>query len=194
MGTTLTAVNLLADRMVVGHVGDTRCYLLRRDRLRQVTQDHAVRRAEHHLVRCVGAGREHEEVDVVSVATEAGDVIVLATDGLWDAIDEETLRQVVRRHAAQAAAEELVRLAVAAGGVDNATALVVHVRATGPLGPRPLVTVEPPARELQRLPPIGALPSLKRSVWPWVTLALALVAGGLAVARLAFGVDPFGSG
>jgi len=184
MGTTLTAVNLLGDRMVLGHVGDTRCYLLRGEELRQLTEDHAVRRSEHQLVRCVGAGREREDVDVMTHPLDPGDVLVLVSDGLWDAVDPDLIRQVVRRHPAQAAAQELVRLAVEAGGIDNSTAMVLRVRACGDAGDRALAPVEPPSRETVRLPPLqGALPGLRRPVWPWIGLAVAAVAAGVAVVR-----------
>lgn len=187
MGTTLTAVNVLGDRMVLGHVGDTRCYVLRDDGLRQLTVDHAVRRAEHQLVRCVGAGREHEVADVEEHALAAGDVLLLATDGLWDAVAPETILQVLRRRSAQEAAQELVRLAVAAGGVDNATALVLRVRDAGDGA---LAEVDPPVREFVRLPPLHApLPTLARPLWPWLAFGLALTGAALVVARLVFGVD-----
>lgn len=192
MGTTLTAVNLLDDRMVVGHVGDTRCYLLRGGRLRQLTEDHAVRRSEHQLVRCVGAGREHEDVDVMTHPLSPGDVVVLMTDGLWDSVEPDVIQQVLQRDAAQRAAQELVRLAVEAGGTDNSTAVVVHVRQCGDPATRALVAIEPPVRELARLPRMdGAVPRLGRPMWPWVVLTVAFAALGLAAARFAFGFDPF---
>ncbi len=191
MGTTLTVVNLLEDRMVLGHVGDSRCYLLRGDQMRQLTTDHAVRRSEHQLLRCIGAGRDREEVDVMTYPLEAGDVIVLATDGLWEAIEPGLLQEVVRRLPPQSAARELVRLAVDAGGNDNSTALVAAVRADGTAS-QELVACELPARELVRLPQVEvALPSLRRPLWPWIVLLVAVTLAGLAVARLVLGFDPF---
>ena len=188
MGTTLTAVNLLGDRIVVGHVGDTRCYVLRGGELRQLTVDHAVRRADHQLTRCIGAGREREEIDVITSTVQPGDVLVLASDGLWDAVDPETLAHVVRGMRPQAAAEELVRLAVEAGGVDNCTAVVVALRGCGDPGRAALVPCRIPGRELVRLPRVTAeLPALRRPRWPWVVLALAFVLAGLAAARMLLG-------
>ncbi|MEZ5965351.1 MAG: protein phosphatase 2C domain-containing protein [Planctomycetota bacterium] len=185
MGTTLTAVNLLGDRVVVGHVGDSRCLLLRGENLRQLTVDHAVRRAEHQLVRCVGAGREREDADVMTHPVEPGDVLVLATDGLWDAVDAVSLAQTLRRMPAQAAAHELVRLAIEAGGADNATAIVVGLRACGDPAARALTTVEPPQREGVRLPMLQAdLPKLRRPMWPLAALAVAIVVGSWALVRV----------
>ena len=192
MGTTLTVVNLLDDKMVVGHVGDTRCYLLRGDELRQLTQDHAMRRAEHQLVRCIGAGREREEADVMTFPLEDDDVVVLASDGLWDAVEPAVLLQVLRRLPPQAAAQELVRLAVDGGGSDNSTALVARVRARAPAAEQALVAVDLPAREQVRLPKLeSALSTLRRPMWPWLVLLVAVLLLGLVLGRLLFDFDPF---
>src|SRR5262249_27794675 len=76
MGTTLTAVHLCGERMVVGHVGDSRCYRLRDGRFEQLTTDHAVR-GENRLTRCIGAGRDHEDVDVAEHDLRPGDRLLL---------------------------------------------------------------------------------------------------------------------
>jgi protein phosphatase len=188
MGTTLTVINLLGDRMVLGHVGDTRCYLLRGETMTQLTQDHAVRRSEHQLVRCIGAGREREDVDIMTHPLNAGDIVLLATDGLWDAVDAKDMQQVVRRLSPQAAAEELVRMAVDAGGVDNSTAVVVAVHGCAPGDAATEVECDLPARERVRLPSVDvALPSLRRPMWPWIVLLLALALAALAVVRFVVG-------
>lgn len=193
MGTTLTAVNLLGDKVVVGHVGDTRCYLLRAGELRQLTTDHAVRRAEHQLTRCLGAGREREDVDVLTYPIDPGDVLCLATDGLWDGIEPDRLLALVKKGAAQEAALALTRAAVEGGGADNCTALLVRVLRTTRPGSEELVELEPPTREQLLLPELRVdLPGLRRARWPWVVLLLAVVILTVVVARSAFGFDLLG--
>lgn len=192
MGTTLTVLNINGPVAVIGHVGDSRCYLLRKGELRQLTTDHAVRSAEHQLTRCVGAGRDAEIVDIDERAVEADDVFLLCTDGLWDALATEEVRQVLGG-APQVAASTLVRRAVELSGVDNATAVVVRVRSIDPPGQQPLVDVDLPAREVTRLPRLTApLPDMRRPRWPWTLLVFAVGVAAAAAARAWFAVDLLG--
>ncbi len=189
MGTTLTVLNVVGTQVTVGHVGDSRCYLLRGGELHQVTTDHAVRAAEHQLTRCIGAGRDTEKVDIHQRTVAPGDVFLLCTDGLWDALEPAELRQVLGLASAQAAASTLVRRAVEASGVDNATAVVVRVK-TADGTQEDLVEVALPAREVPRLPRLTvALPDMRRPRWPWIVLALALAVAAAAMARAWFDLD-----
>jgi protein phosphatase len=188
MGTTLTVVHLVEGTAVIGHVGDSRCLLLREGRLRRLTRDHAVEEPRHLLTRCIGAGREVEEVDVDEVRLAAGDVVALISDGIWAVLDDDALQRALRLGSAQRAADQLVRLANRAGGPDNATAVVVRV--VPPARPRPSKSreVELPAEET-RLPLEAPELRIEPPRWPWLVLALASVPMGIAVARLWFGVD-----
>jgi protein phosphatase len=189
MGTTLTALNLHGERAVVGHVGDSRCYRLRGGELALLTTDHAVRGSDHHLTRCIGGGRSSETVDVVEMQVEAGDVFLLATDGLWSQVEDADILRVLRSASPQAAAEDLVRRAVAAGGKDNSTAVVVRVAGAREAE---LIDVELPAVEAFRPQPLGPPVPLTPPRWPWVVLGVALVIGAAAVARLVFDADWLG--
>lgn len=192
MGTTLTVLNINGPVAVLGHVGDSRCYLLRKGELRQLTTDHAVRAAEHQLTRCVGAGRDAELVDIEERPVEIDDVFLLCTDGLWDALANDEVRQILGA-APQSAASTLVRRAVEASGVDNATAIVVRVRSIDPPAQQAMVEVDLPAREVTRLPRLTAvLPDMRRPRWPWTVLAFAACVAAAAAARAWFGVDLFG--
>lgn len=142
MGTTCTAMLVAGSRALVAHVGDSRAYLLRRDELRQLTVDHTLMQrlveegrlrpadvATHPqrsvIVRAIGAAADLSP-DRLTVELEPGDRLLLCSDGLTGplAVDEieATLAGTPNP---QAAAEQLVHLANAAGGADNVTALVV---------------------------------------------------------------------
>ena len=190
MGTTLTAVNLIGGRLVLGHVGDSRCYLMRDGELSQLTTDHAVREPENYLTRCIGGGQEEESPDLGEVTLQSGDLVVLLTDGLWSVVAEAELAGILMSQPPQAAADALLRAANAGGGPDNSTVLVAQVRRTdGELGE--LREVELP-REEQRMRPMLPTPrgSLAPPRWPWWLLALALVLGAVGLLKLFAGIDP----
>lgn len=141
MGTTATLVDYSDGAIAVwAHVGDSRLYLLRDGELRQITRDHSYvedlvengtitkEEARRHpkknvLTRAVGV-EAHVDVDAGRFALQKGDVLLLATDGLTNMVDDATLAQLLEGHpddpayAVGAAAND-------AGGRDNITAVVV---------------------------------------------------------------------
>jgi PPM family protein phosphatase len=155
MGTTMTVALVETDGTVtIGHVGDSRAYLLRDDRLEQLTDDHSlvaelVRRgelspkeAEVHPQRSVitrALGTDPDvDVDAFSVEAKAGDVYLICSDGLSDMVDERTLEEIVRRHRddLDAAARALVQAANKAGGEDNITAVLFEIAEGDAASPR----------------------------------------------------------
>jgi protein phosphatase len=183
MGTTLTALHLRGGRATIGHVGDSRCLRLRGGQLETLTTDHAVQEAGSRLTRCVGGGRETEVVDLLEIECGTGDQFVLATDGLWGVVPPSQVQGALRAPSAQAAAEELVRAAVRAGGPDNCTAVVLRLIPDG--GP---TRVEIPRSELRLGPtPLRRARSLRRARWPWLLLAAAVLAAGAAIVELVGG-------
>ncbi|HEY8486137.1 MAG TPA: protein phosphatase 2C domain-containing protein [Limnochordales bacterium] len=146
MGTTLTALWVVDGRAVVGHVGDSRAYLVRQGVAHQLTQDHSVaaelvrngtltqEEAWHHphrhvLTRSLG-GPEPVTVDVVEVALQPGDRLVLCTDGVSAVVRDGELAQVVQScTSAQQAACSLVELARARGSRDDMTVAVAFIDA-----------------------------------------------------------------
>ncbi|MBA3825986.1 MAG: protein phosphatase 2C domain-containing protein, partial [Ktedonobacterales bacterium] len=141
-GTTATALMFFAHEAVVGHVGDSRAYLLRGEELVQLTHDHSliqrlidigqynpdgpneVAVPRNYLYRSLGQ-LDDLEVDTRVVKTGIGDSYMICSDGLWDLVPNEGIREVLTNAPTpQEAAEELVRRANAAGGYDNSTALV----------------------------------------------------------------------
>lgn len=143
MGTTLVA--LLADesRIALAHVGDSRAYLVRNGKIRQLTDDHSlvaelVRRREitahdarghphrHVLMRAMGV-RRVVEADLAELTPLPDDVFVLCSDGLTGHVqDDEIAAEVCRESDLDAVGERLIELANSRGGEDNITVLLVR--------------------------------------------------------------------
>lgn len=141
MGTTACLALILAGRLWVANVGDSRAYLLRRGELRQLTTDHtrarllfdrgeitaeelAVHPDRNRLTRAVGV-EPSVEADYFEERLEPGDVLLLCSDGLYNMIDPVTLRECLRQSAAQGDARCLIDAANAMGGRDNITAVII---------------------------------------------------------------------
>jgi serine/threonine protein phosphatase PrpC len=147
MGTTMTVALAEDGHVWIGHVGDSRAYLLRDGALEQLTEDHSLvaelvrsgrltpDEAGSHphrsvITRALGTDAE-VAVDVMAVPTKSGDVFVLCSDGLSSMVGDEAIRDVLEQHGddLDTAARVLVDAANAAGGEDNIT--VVLFEATG---------------------------------------------------------------
>jgi PPM family protein phosphatase len=139
MGTTMTVALVEGDRVVIGHVGDSRAYLYRDSRLEQLTDDHSLvaelvrsgkltpEEAEIHPQRAVitrAVGTEPDvDVDTFSIQGIAGDLFMICSDGLTDMLDEEAIRVAVEQNRPdlQQTAKALVNAANRVGGEDNIT-------------------------------------------------------------------------
>jgi serine/threonine protein phosphatase PrpC len=145
MATTLVACALRYDRAVVGHVGDSRCYLIRRNGVTTLTRDHTVAHehvklgllAEHEiaeadtrhvLTRSLGGGL-FVDVEINEHQVSPGDVLLLCSDGLHGALTSSDLAQVVGPGVdLRIAAEQLVALANDRDGSDNVSAQLIRVQ------------------------------------------------------------------
>lgn len=151
MATTLVACALRYDQAIVSHVGDSRCYLVRNGKARQVTQDHTLVNEQrkmglitadeipesdsrHVLIRSLGP-ELFVSPDTTAVTLQAGDVLVLCTDGLHDEMTESMIAEIAsQRKPAQEIARELVQKAVEIDGGDNTSAQVIRVRSVEQVG------------------------------------------------------------
>lgn len=187
MGTTLTAVCIAESRVRIGHVGDTRAYRCRNGRCQQLTTDHAVREPENLLLRCIGGGKAHSEVDLDELTIVPGDRFVLVTDGVWSTMPAAQFARLAVRGDAQGAAEALVAAALEAGGPDNATAVVVDVADTRVRG---VHEVDLPRDERPSSRSLWPRPfSLRPPIWPWALWAAAAVLLGGVLAQTIWGGD-----
>ena len=146
MGTTMTICYAIAQDMFVSHVGDSRAYLFRDGKLRQLTRDHthvqrlldggmitreeaATHRLRHVLTNAIGGGERSVDVDVTRLPLVDGDRVVLCSDGLTEVVDNDTIAGVLGRgEAPEVVCKTLVDLALEGGGPDNVT--VVSARFT----------------------------------------------------------------
>jgi protein phosphatase len=142
MGTTMTVACSLGPELFLGHVGDSRAYLLRGETLTQLTRDHTFAQAladqgyirqdevgthhlRHVLTRALGPRGGKVEADVSRVRLVSGDRLLLCTDGLHDLVPPDTIRERLAKAASAAeTCDALVDAALAAGGKDNVTAIV----------------------------------------------------------------------
>lgn len=144
MATTLTALLCDGERVVLGHVGDSRAYRWRDGALEQVSTDHTY---VAHLVATGQLGREavarhpwrnvvlrsvdgdpaDQGVDLVPIDAQVGDRFLLCSDGLTDLVADDVLAELLRDVSPAEAARALTDAALAAGGRDNVTCLVVDL-------------------------------------------------------------------
>ena len=141
MGCTGEMVVFTGDGYVVGHVGDSRIYLFRGGRLRQVTKDHSfvqeqvdqgiltpgqarVHAYRHMILRAVGI-HDSLAVDLISGKAYEGDLFLLCSDGLSDMVEDSLIEETLASDASlDEKADRLVRNACDAGGHDNVTVLL----------------------------------------------------------------------
>ena len=146
MGTTLVAAIVLGQRLHAAHVGDSRLYLCRDDKLQRLTRDHSVAqdlldkgdftpqqirnfKIGHILTRAMGIG-ESVEVDMLQYDVKHGDIFMLCSDGLWDMLEEWRIQEVLRDANADldTAIQTLVRDANGKGGKDNISVVLIRVQ------------------------------------------------------------------
>jgi protein phosphatase len=143
MQSTLSAIALLNDQAVIGHVGDSRIYQVRDREIQQLTHDHSevaelVRmqiitqeEARHHprrnvITRTVGS-EPFLQAEFRNIEVELGDTFVLCTDGLWEPVEDPEIASAVVKHTAAEACRVLIDLAVTRGTTDNLSIQVAKV-------------------------------------------------------------------
>jgi protein phosphatase len=144
MGTTLTAALLHDDEVALGHVGDSRAYLLRDGELKRLTKDHSLveelrrqgrlteEQAEEHPQRSIitrALGPEPDvNVDTMTFPARDGDVFLLCSDGLTTMVSDDQIREIlVGSRNLRQAVTKLVDAANRGGGRDNITAVAFRV-------------------------------------------------------------------
>jgi PPM family protein phosphatase len=149
MGTTMTVALVEDGTVAIGHVGDSRAYLIRGRRLEQLTEDHSLvaelvrsgklspEEAETHpqrsvITRALGTD-PNVDVDTFSIETRPGDVFLLCSDGLTSMVGDEAILSEVERNRddLKAAAKALVRAANRGGGEDNITVVFFEIAGAG---------------------------------------------------------------
>ncbi len=145
MGTTLVVGVFQEGTLVLGHVGDSRCYRLRAGALTQITKDHsllqeqvdaglltpsqaAIAPGKNLLTRAVGVEKTLK-VELHQHTIDAGDIYLMCSDGLTDMVDDDTIARIMLQSSSMVQiAADLVARANAGGGRDNITVLLTQVR------------------------------------------------------------------
>ena len=162
MGTTLTLALVIGETAYLGHVGDTRAYILRKGSFKRITSDHSLvakmvedgeiteQEARGHpqrniILRALGTDPE-VEVDITAVELYPDDLLLICSDGISGALTDGEIGTALSQESSPGgAAERLESLAMAAGGLDNITTVIIHaipepVRAPTPTQPIPSIT------------------------------------------------------
>ena len=147
MGTTIVIATCIGKYLEVANVGDSRLYLVN-DRIEQVTIDHSLveemiqrggidrRSARNHpdkniITRALGA-RNTIEADFFNLELEAGDIVLLCSDGLTNMVEDEDIRRVLKSgRDLKERAETLVQMANDNGGKDNISVIIIEPSADG---------------------------------------------------------------
>jgi serine/threonine protein phosphatase PrpC len=144
MGTTLTAAVVFNHRVVVGHVGDSRCYRIRGDKIQQLTRDHSlvsdalhmapwmteeeIRRLPPNVITRALGIREDVLVDLLTEETSPGDIYLLCSDGLSGLVSDNQMREIVTAAPSlDEACRVLIERANFHGGTDNITVVLARV-------------------------------------------------------------------
>ncbi|MFC2023835.1 PP2C family protein-serine/threonine phosphatase [Chloroflexota bacterium] len=138
-GTTLVAAVVKQGELWIANVGDSRAYMIRDRRMRQLSRDHSLSASElgiepgsdwigrHMITRALGLKPE-VEVDVFPpVKMRVGDQVLLCSDGLTTPLSDDKIQDIAEAHPPQEAAEALVKAANEGGGPDNVSVIVVRV-------------------------------------------------------------------
>ena len=145
MGSTITAAILIGSMLTVANVGDSRTYLYNPQKgLTQVTRDHSMvaRLVEKGIIgadeiythpqrnqiyRCLGETAS-VQIDAFSLAYQAGDTLLLCSDGLWEMVRNSRIQEILDKTLPDAslATQSLIQAALEGGGKDNISAIVVH--------------------------------------------------------------------
>ena len=145
MGTTLVVGVFQPGRLMLGHIGDSRCYRLRDGNFQQITKDHsllqeqidtglitpeqALTSANKNLVTRALGVEDSVLLDVTEHRVEAGDVYLMCSDGLSDMVRDQPIADVMLGDATLAQkATQLIALANAAGGRDNISVVLTHAK------------------------------------------------------------------
>lgn len=143
MGTTLVVCSYIDKSLFIANIGDSRLYLINKEKIRQITRDHSyveemvsngeisrsnarLHEKKNIITRAVGASMDVIS-DIFEISYHHGDIILMCTDGLSNMVDDETIKDIVLNHQdLELATKKLVDEANKNGGKDNISVLIVR--------------------------------------------------------------------
>ena len=144
MGTTLVAATVVGSELFVANIGDSRAYLIHKDRIKQITEDHSwveemvrlgelereearTHRNKNVITRAIGTSAL-VQADFFEVTVKEGDILLMCTDGLTNMLEDEDICEIIKqKHTVIDMGKELVRAANANGGKDNIGIVLVQI-------------------------------------------------------------------
>lgn len=143
MGTTMVVAQLRGKNLYVGNVGDSRCYLFKKPYLWQITEDHSLINEQlragimtpdqvrqyvgrNVITRSVGYERDVHP-DIVEREVQAGEIYLICSDGLSGLVNDTGIAEILNQNPPDKAVKACVEQALANGGDDNVTVLILHI-------------------------------------------------------------------
>ena len=143
MGTTLTVLWENEDKILLGHIGDSRAYLMRNGKIEQISRDHSLvgemvregvlteEQALAHpyrnvITQAVGTA-ETLNPHLETINKKAADKFILCSDGLYEYVSKDEMCELLMRYSPEDAAEKMIEKALTGGGKDNVTVLIAEV-------------------------------------------------------------------
>lgn len=182
MGTTFSAMIIADMKMFIAHVGDSRIYLIRKNKIKKITTDHSFveklveegrispEEAREHpqknvLYMSLGA-RENFSPEILDViGLEDGDALIMCSDGLSNMVSDESLMGMVMDDYPEDAANALVKLANANGGADNITIQIVRIGSIAMLEKTKPIRVTKSRKKIFRFISLLILLALLLALW-----------------------------
>lgn len=212
MGTTCSVLSLSDRGALVGHVGDSRVYRVRRGLIQQLTFDHSLQwemirlgrataenvelfHPRNVITRCLGPDL-HVPIDVEGpFSVEAGDVFLLCSDGLTNHVTDQVAGGILSALPPADSSRLLINLANCRGGTDNSTAIVIQVESYPQCSPSPPDAsappdVQPAANQVSGRPVLAALFALLTLIFliSAILAATVAVAPGRLIVAASFGI------
>ena len=124
MGTTMTLVSISqSGKLKIAHIGDTRCYILSKRNLHQITTDHVVTGFNNMLTQALGLGKALEP-ELIDFQLNIGDVVLLCSDGFYNEVSESYIK---RKLSEGVVAESIVKEVLKNDPKDNVSIVIINV-------------------------------------------------------------------
>jgi protein phosphatase len=182
MGTTFSALVIAGMKAYIAHVGDSRIYMIRHNRIKRITTDHSfVEKLVEEGRISPDEARDHPQKNVLymslgarenftpeiqnDIVLEDGDAMVMCSDGLTNMLDDETLMNVTMGDYPEEAADSMVKLANAHGGTDNITVQVIRIGSLEMMEKTKPIRLSRPRRKVISLIALAVLLAILAGLW-----------------------------